>query len=104
VRQKNAPLNRSRLRRPGLRFRPSAVAALASIVGTVRSTRQMTSDDYRSEAQKLRELARSVAVTREAKRYCVDLAAIFETLAKADDVIARSAQICGDLGSYRVRT
>jgi len=58
----------------------------------------MRDDDYRSEARKLRELARSVAATHEARQYYLDLAAIFETLAEADDALARSAEICGRRG------
>lgn len=53
----------------------------------------MTTDEYRAEAERLRGLSASPTVTHEDFRHYLDLAAIFDTLANADEAMARSAAI-----------
>lgn len=54
---------------------------------------KMTRDDYRAEAAKLRHLATSPLTLREDGTYLRDMAALYDTLAWADETLARSATI-----------
>ena len=59
----------------------------------LRGLLSMTRNEYRAEAKRLRRLSRSAVVTYDAALHYRGLATLFETLAKADDALIRSAAI-----------
>jgi hypothetical protein len=69
---------------PGNRIRPERLL-------------DMTTAEYRAEAERLRRLSVGPTVSREDSRHYLDMAAIFDTLANADEAIARSIAIFGPL-------
>lgn len=48
------------------------------------------SDDYRAEVVRLRNLATSVLITKESGRKILEIARVYETLARADETLTRS--------------
>lgn len=48
------------------------------------------SDDYRTEVVRLRNLATSVLITKESGRKILEIARVYETLARADETLSRS--------------
>lgn len=48
------------------------------------------SDDYRAEVVRLRNLATSVLITKESGRKILEIARVYETLARADETLSRS--------------